>query len=63
LLSRADVGQPGDPATPMHTSPDAHDLQHEIYVRMGGAGRLSIAFGLAEAMRQAEESMPQLDAI
>ena len=37
---------------PIDTTLHAHRLQAEIYARMGGAARLSLAFELTEAVRQ-----------
>jgi hypothetical protein len=36
----------------MDSAPDAHEAQREIYARMGGAARLSIAFGLSDMARR-----------
>lgn len=38
-------------ARPFDTSPDAHAVQHDIYGRMGGAGRVATAFRLSAAAR------------
>ena len=37
---------------PSDTTVDAHHAQAEIYARLGGAARLSIAFDLSETVRQ-----------
>ena len=36
----------------MDTTAEAHRLQTEIYARMGGTARVSIAFELTEAVRR-----------
>ena len=36
----------------MDTSPEAHRIQSEIYARMGGVARLSVAFELTDATRR-----------
>ena len=40
------------PAIPDDTSADAHEIQRRIYARMGGAGRLAIAFELSDSARR-----------
>ena len=44
-------GSPADPQIPPDTSSEAHRVQREIYMRMGGAGRLAIDFQLTETTR------------
>jgi hypothetical protein len=39
-------------AVPDDTSADAHRVQHEIYMRMGGTARLGVAFELSETVKQ-----------
>lgn len=41
-----------NPAIPEDTTADAHQVQSEIYARMGGAARLAIAFQLTDAVRR-----------
>jgi hypothetical protein len=49
-------GAPGNEsagfALPLDTALDAHRAQAVIYARLGGAGRLAIAFELTETVRQ-----------
>ena len=40
-----------DPGRPIDTSIDAHAHQREVYLRIGGAARLAIAFDLSEMVR------------
>jgi hypothetical protein len=39
-------------AVPLDTSPSAHELQRDVYIRMGGAGRVAVMFRLTDAMRR-----------
>ena len=41
---------------PADTTEEAHRLQGEIYRRMGGAARLSVAFRLTETVRQISQA-------
>lgn len=41
-----------DGVVPLDTTADAHRLQGEIYRRMGGAARVSIAYQLTETVRR-----------
>jgi hypothetical protein len=43
--------RPGEPGIPLDTSPEAHRLQRELYLKMGGSARVAIAFQLAETTR------------
>jgi len=38
-------------AIPFDTSPDAHAVQRDIYLKLGGTGRAAIAFQLTEMTR------------
>jgi hypothetical protein len=42
---------PSDPGIPFDTSTAAHRVQRDLYLKMGGAGRLAIAFQLNETVR------------
>lgn len=37
---------------PLDTAPDAHEVQGEIYRRLGGRGRLAVTFRLNDAVRR-----------
>jgi hypothetical protein len=39
-------------AIPLDTSPQAHGVQRDVYIRMGGAGRVAVMFGLNETVRR-----------
>ena len=39
-------------AVPLDTSRHAHDVQREVYLRLGGAGRLAVMFRLSDAVRR-----------
>lgn len=41
-----------NPGIPSDTTADAHRVQGEVYARMGGAARLSVAFELSETVKQ-----------
>jgi hypothetical protein len=51
-FSEHGVCHSGGATVPLDTTPDAYRLQGEIYRRMGGAARLSIAFQLTETVRR-----------
>jgi hypothetical protein len=42
----------GEGAIPLDTSVAAHDMQRQVYLRIGGNARLAIMFRLNEAVRQ-----------
>lgn len=37
---------------PLDTSPAAHAIQRDVYLRMGGAGRIAVMFRLTDAVRR-----------
>jgi hypothetical protein len=39
-------------AVPLDTSRHAHDVQRDVYLRMGGAGRVAVMFRLNETVRR-----------
>jgi hypothetical protein len=39
-------------AVPLDTSRHAHDVQREVYLRLGGAGRVAVMFRLNDAVRR-----------
>jgi hypothetical protein len=39
-------------AVPLDTSPHAHDVQRDVYLRLGGAGRIAVMFRLNDAVRR-----------
>jgi hypothetical protein len=41
-----------DIAVPFDTSRQAHALQREIYLRLGGAGRIAVMFQLNDTVRR-----------
>ena len=47
----ADERVPSDSGIPFDTSAAAHRVQREVYMKMGGAGRLAIVFQLNETIR------------
>jgi hypothetical protein len=47
-----DARATGDVGRPRDTTPDAHAQQRDIYLTMGGAARLTIAFELTELVRR-----------
>ena len=40
------------PALPHDTDADAHRVQRDIYMKMGGTARVAVAFELSEAVKQ-----------
>ena len=47
----ADERAPRDLRIPLDTSTEAHRRQRDVYLKMGGAARVAIAFQLNEAVR------------
>jgi hypothetical protein len=41
-----------DIAVPLDTSRQAHALQREVYLRLGGAGRIAVMFQLNDTVRR-----------
>jgi hypothetical protein len=39
-------------AVPLDTSRAAHEIQRDVYLRMGGAGRVAVMFRLTDAVRR-----------
>jgi hypothetical protein len=39
-------------SVPLDTSRGAHDAQREVYLRMGGAGRIAVMYRLNDAVRR-----------
>lgn len=39
-------------AVPLDTSRAAHTIQRDVYLRMGGAGRVAVMFRLTDAVRR-----------
>jgi hypothetical protein len=42
----------GDSAIPLDTSSAAHDVQREVYLRLGASARLAIMFRLTDTVRR-----------
>ena len=41
-----------DTCVPLDTSRSAHEVQRDVYLRMGGAGRVAVMFRLTDAVRR-----------
>lgn len=41
-----------DAGRPLDTTPDAHARQRDVYLRLGGPGRLALAFELSDTIRR-----------
>jgi hypothetical protein len=41
-----------DAAVPLDTSREAHDFQRDVYLRMGGEGRVATMFRLSDMVRR-----------
>lgn len=41
-----------DTAVPLDTSRSAHEVQRDVYLRMGGAARVGVMFRLTDAVRR-----------
>ena len=51
LFGQCYAGAVNRPSRPLDTSDAAHDVQLEAYRRLGGAGRVSAAFGMSALVR------------
>jgi hypothetical protein len=52
----ASPGEPGAGAVPLDTCAEAHGVQREVYRRMGGCGRVAVAFRLSDAVRRTAQA-------